>query len=128
MERVVLNEVILVRYVGQPDGSGHWVCDGKERSTVKFTIPKGRKRERIDDDDISDDTEYGSEMRNGREVYWWTCLATRAHIERALGKEAEAILEPGRDFYAVRWIEDDGTDNLKRRRGGTRSDKAEPHT
>lgn len=126
MERVVLNEVILVRYVGHPDGSGHWVYDGKVPSTVEFAIPKGRRRKRIDD--FSDAIEYGSEMRSGREVYWWTTLATRAHIERALGKEAEAILEPGRDFYAVRLIGDDEPGKLKRRRGGTHSDKPLPRT
>ena len=90
MERVVLNEVILVRYVGQPDGSGHWVCDGKERCRVVFDIPKNRRQRRFGP--FSDASEWGSEKRNGREVFWWTCLATRADIRRVLGENAEIVI------------------------------------
>ena len=122
IDRVVLDEVILIRCVNEADGSGHWVYDGKERCRVEFTMRKNRKHRRIGP--LSDATQWGSETRNGREVYWWTCLATRSEIERALGDYADAILEPGRDLYAVRCIEDDGTGDIKRFRRRTRSNRA----
>jgi hypothetical protein len=126
MEHVVLNEVILIRCVDEPDGSAHWVYDGKERCRVEFDILTNSKRERIGH--LSDATQWSSETRNGREIYWWTCLATRTHIERAFRDHADAILEPGRDLYAVRCIEDDGTRDIKRRRRTTRSDRVQPHS